>query len=342
MVTHALHKRLLLAVAFPCMLLLSCAARQHNAAPTRSWPPPPYPTRIVWTGAVASPRDLDVGAGFWGTLWRAIAGGEPESIVRPYGIHADSRKRILVVDSQKRGIHLFDREKGDYYFIGDDGKQVFTMPIGVTEDQNNVAYVTDSAAGKVFRFNLAERRPTEFAAGLKRPTGIAFNPANKLIYVTDTLAGQIVAFDLDGKEMLRFGRPGHSEGEFNHPTDLAVDRQGRIFVTDAVNARIEVFSRDGAFIRAFGEAGDTPGFFSMPKGIAVNSEGKIYVCDALHDAVQVFNQDGRLLLTFGSTGSGVGEFWMPSGIAIDNDDNIYAADTYNKRIQTFSYVWLEQ
>jgi DNA-binding beta-propeller fold protein YncE len=332
----------LFAAATASLLLLSCAAQQHTAAPGRSWPPPPYPTRIVWTGAAAAAKDLEIGPGFWGALWEKIAGGRPQEIGRPYGIHADCRKRILVVDSQKRGVHLFDRAKEEYSFIGGDGEQVFTLPIGVTEDQNSVAYVTDSASGKVFRFTLAERRPTEFAAGLKRPTGITFNPTNRRIYVADTLAGQIVAFDLQGKEVLRFGRPGHGAGEFNHPTDLAVDFQGRVYVTDAVNARIQIFSREGAFIRAFGEAGDSPGYFGKPKGVAVNSEGQIYVCDALHDTVQVFDQEGRLLLTFGSTGSGSGEFWMPSGIAIDKDDNIYVADTYNKRIQLFNYVWLDQ
>ncbi len=342
---HARYVRLLLVAGIPCLLCLSCASRQHTegyGAAARSWPPPPQQPRIVYTGAATSAKDLDIGPGFWGALWQRISGGEPEAIAHPYGVYADCRKRILVVDSQKKGVHLFDRSSGDYFFIGGGEQPVFTMPIGVTEDQSNVAYVTDSAAGKVFRFNLAEQHPTEFAAGLKRPTGIVFNPTNKLVYVTDTLTGQIIGFDLHGKEVLRFGRPGHGEAEFNHPTDLAVDLQGWIYVTDAINARIQIFSREGVFIKSFGEAGDSPGFFGKAKGIAVNSEGQIYVCDALHDTVQVFDQEGRLLLTFGATGSGIGEFWMPSGIAIDKDDNIYVVDTFNKRFQTFSYVWLDQ
>jgi DNA-binding beta-propeller fold protein YncE len=338
-----LSVRFLLAAAATSLVLLSCASQPHQqGAAVRIWPPPPNPPRIVWTGAVTVAKDLGLGTGFWRTLWRSIAGGEPDAIIRPYGVYADCRKRILVVDTQKRGIHFFDRLTGNYSFIGAGDHPVFILPIGVAEDLNNVAYVTDSAAGKVFRFDLEERLPTEFASGLKRPTGIVFNPTNKLIYVTDTLAGQIIGFDRNGKETLRFGKPGHGKGEFNHPTDLSVDFQGKIYVTDAVNARIQIFSREGVFIRAFGEAGDAPGFFGKPKGIAVNSEGQIFVCDSLHDTVQVFDQEGHLLLTFGATGSGIAEFWMPSGIAIDKDDNIYVADTYNKRIQLFSYVWLEQ
>ncbi|MBJ6751531.1 6-bladed beta-propeller [Geomonas sp. Red421] len=304
----------------------------------RAWPVRPNPTRIVWVGAARSPQEVGIGTGFWGTLWRKISGDEQEVIGRPYGVHADCRKRILVVDTLKKGVHLFDREEKLYYFIG---AGTFSHPIGVTEDDHNVAYVTDSASGTVFRFNLGDRNPVPFIQGLQRPTGIVYSPSNQLLYVTDTLAAQVVAYNREGKEVFRFGRPGSGRGEFNLPTDLAVDIQGRIYVTDPLNARIEIFTAKGAYLKEFGSAGDTPGYFGKAKGVAVNSEGHIYVCDAQYDRVQVFNYDGKLLLTFGSTGSGMGEFWMPAGIAIDKDDNIYVADTFNNRIQLLGYVWLD-
>ncbi|WP_236018995.1 6-bladed beta-propeller [Geomonas propionica] len=326
----------LLALCSLCAAGCTMGARDQEA--TRNWPPRPHATRIVWTGAAKSPENLEIGNGFWARLWRDISGDNPDTIARPYGIHADCRRRILVVDSQKKGVHLYDREFKRYYFVG--GKE-FTLPIGVTEDEHNTAFVTDSAAGAVYRFNLGERRVTPFVTGLQRPTGIVFNPLNQMIYVTDTLAGQVLAFDGQGKEVFRFGRPGKGRGEFNLPTDLAVDLKGRIYVTDPLNARIQVFTRDGAYLREFGQAGDTPGYFGKPKGVAVNSEGHVYVCDAQYDRVQVFNQEGKLLISFGSTGNGKGEFWMPSGIAIDKDDNIFVADSYNNRIQLFGYIWLD-
>lgn len=327
-----------LAVAF--LLLVACSAAPRTAPTTRNWPPGPGPTRIVWTGAARSPEDLEIGYGFWGGVLRKIAGAErQDAITRPYGVHADCRHRLLVVDTVARGVHLFDREEKRYFFVG--GPSLFTRPIAVTEDENNTAYVTDAGSGTVYKFNLGERQPVLFFQGLSRPTGIVFNPVNKLIYITDTLAGEVVACDRQGKVQARFGRPGKGKGEFNLPTDLAVDQHGMIYVTDPLNARIQIFTKEGRFVREFGEAGDTPGYFGKAKGIAVNSEGHIYVCDALYDRVQVFNQEGKLLITFGSTGSGKGEFWMPSGIAIDKDDNIYVADTFNNRIQLLSYIWLD-
>lgn len=320
-----------------CLLLQCCAPKGEQVG--RVWPVSPNPTRIVWTGAARAPQDLDIGSGVWGTLWRKITGGEQDAMGRPYGVHADCRKRILVVDSIQKGVHLFDREIKRYYFIG--GAGTFSHPIGVTEDENNLAYVTDAAAGAVYSFNLGDRNPVPFVTGLRRPTGIVYSPLSKLIYVTDTLEGQVVGYDRKGKEVLRFGRPGSGRGEFNLPTDLAVDTEGRIYVTDPLNARIQIFSSTGRYLKEFGSAGDAPGYFGKAKGVAVNSEGHIYVCDAQYDRVQVFDFEGRLLLTFGTTGSGNGEFWMPSGIAIDKDDNVYVADTFNNRIQMLGYVWLD-
>lgn len=331
----------LVPVLAACLLLCCCAPKGSGPVDARNWPDRPNPTRIVWLAAAKSAHDLKIDNGFWGSFWRRIAGAELQPIARPYGIHADCRHRILVADSVLRGVHLFDRDEKRYSFIGGDADNTFRLPIAVTEDENNVAYVTDAGAGVVLRFNLAEQRPTVFARGLRRPTGIVYNPLNNLIYVTDTLAGQVVAFSRAGKEMLRFGKQGQGRQEFNLPTDLAVDAAGKIYVTDPLNARIQIFSKEGVFLKSFGQAGDTPGYFGKAKGVAVNSEGHIYVCDAMYDRIQVFNQDGKLLITFGSTGSGNGEFWMPSGIAIDKDDNIYVADTFNNRIQLLSYVWLD-
>lgn len=322
-----------------CLLVPGCARVVHEQEAVHHWPERPNATRIAWIGAAATPEQLGISGGFWGGLWRRITGGEQDNIGRPYGIHADCRRRVLVVDTQKKGVHLYDRELKRYYFIGGVGS--FALPIAVTEDENNTAYVTDSGAGTVFRFNLGERYPVPFVQGLQRPTGVVFNPKNKLIYVTDTLAGQVIAYNREGKELLRFGRPGTGTGEFNLPTDLAVDTEGRVYVTDPLNARIQIFTKEGNYLKQFGESGDTAGYFGKVKGVAVNSEGHIYVCDAQYDRVQVFDFDGKLLVSFGSTGSGKGEFWMPSGIAIDKDDNIYVADTYNNRIQLFGYIWLD-
>jgi DNA-binding beta-propeller fold protein YncE len=155
--------------------------------------------------------------------------------------------------------------------------------------------------------------------------------------VSETAAHQVLLFDLNGRERFRIGHNGSKAGQFNFPTDLFIDKTGKLYVTDALNARIQVFSADNKFVRAFGEEGDGEGEFSKPKGVAVDSDGNIYVCDSLRDSVQIFDSTGRLLMEFGGRGQSAGTFWMPSGIYIDRDV-IYVADTYNHRVQVFRYL----
>ena len=92
----------------------------------------------------------------------------------------------------------------------------------MTEDAEGILYITDSATRIVYRCRLSDLVVEPFiTAGIKRPTGIAYNPTNKLIYVADTVAAQIVAFDNSGREVLRFGE----EGERARPVQPS-DRPG--------------------------------------------------------------------------------------------------------------------
>jgi DNA-binding beta-propeller fold protein YncE len=232
-----------------------------------------------------------------------------------------------------------DKEKNEYYAIGDQKKEILRTPIAVTEDDKENLYLTDAGAGIIYRYDLVKRELRPFVTfKFGRPTGIAYNRINQLLYVSDTAAHQVVAFSLDGMERMRIGTRGEEPGQFNYPTDLFVDARGELLVTDALNARIQVFSAAGALLRTVGTVGDSPGFFDKPKGVASDSEGHIYVCESLFDTVQIFDQKGRFLLNFGNTGSEAGELRMPSGIFIDRNDYIYVADTFNKRVQVFKYL----
>jgi DNA-binding beta-propeller fold protein YncE len=326
------------------LLSAACASNGARSAAFKPgsvvWPSAPMPTRLVLAAVIASPEDAGIAKGFWGTVWTALVGEDDLDIMRPYGVYADCRHRLMVVDTGKKGVHLFDKKKGRYAFIGGAKNELFVSPISVTEDMADRLYITDSATGIVYRCDLDDLTVEPFiTVGLKRPTGIAYNQWNRLIYVVDTVGAKIHAFDQSGRELFNFGGEGSDPGRFNHPTNLAIDPSGRVVVTDTLNDRIQIFTREGAFVKQFGDAGDSSGHFAKPKGVAVDSEGHIYVCDALFDAVQVFNDQGQLLMTFGSAGSAPGEFWMPSGIFIDKDDVVYVADTYNKRIQVLNYKW---
>lgn len=334
-----------LAWLLACALLLGAAGCAVTSQPRPTpvldkmvWPPPPMEARIAWVQSIATPDDAGIRKGFWGKLLGAVFGEELLRIKRPYGIHVDRKERILIADTGGRVIHLIDRSSGRYQLVrGPEGGR-FLSPIGVTEDAREMVYVTDSAAAKVYRFSPDNLKVEPFiSSGLQRPTGIVYSPLTDLIYVSDTVAGQIVAFTTAGQESFRFGAAGEAAGQFNHPTDLAVDPMGRLLVTDALNGRVQIFSDRGAYLKGFGELGNASGNFAKPKGIAVDSEGHLHICDALFDTVQIFDEDGRFLLSYANRGGGKGELWMPSGLFI-RGDLIYVADTYNNRIQIFQYL----
>jgi sugar lactone lactonase YvrE len=335
------HHFLLLLIVGACAALAACAApaglRSSPDSPRLQWPAPPAPPEIEWVRSVENYRDAGISKGFWVRLRDAVAGSADSSLRRPYGVHLDRQSRLLVVDSGSAVLHLMDMQRNEYTIIGRGPGRTLQQPIAVAEDAQGDLYITDSAAGLVYRYDARERRLLPFVR-LQRPTGIAFNPTNQWLYVTDTLAHQIVAFDSNGNERLRLGQRGEKAGDFNFPTDLFIDSNGKIYVTDPLNFRIQIFTPAGTFLTTLGGSD----VFSKPKGVATDSDGNIYVCDAMLDVVRVFDAAGTLLFDFGGRGIHPGEFWMPSGIHINADDIILVADTYNRRVEVFRYLRKEQ
>lgn len=330
---------LLLAILVPS----GCATPPsiHDTRPEveLQWPGKTAGPKIVWVRSISGYQDVGISKGFWKKALEFFIGADERRIVRPYGVLIDSAGRLYIADPGGGVVHCMDPKEGRYTIIsGEEGSRLRT-PIGLTEDNQGRIYITDSAAASVFRYDPAVGSLKPFMSGLlARPTGIVFNKSNGLLYIVDTTGQKVIAAGVDGLERWQLGSSGKGAGQFNYPTDIAVDKQGRLYVTDTLNYRIRTFSPAGVQLAMFGAAGDATGYLKRPKGVAVDSAGHIYVCDALLDAVQIFDSAGQLLLSFGRQGAGAGEFWMPSGIFIDSEDFIYVADTYNQRIQVFRYL----
>ena len=219
------------------------------------------------------------------------------------------------------------------------GPERLVSPVAVARGPDRSVFVADSSAAKVFAYGADGRLLRVIApAGLRRPSGLAYDAARDRLYVADSQAHQVWVLDGAGKAVGAIGRRGAGEGEFNFPTHVAVDDRGALYVTDALGFRIQWFAPDGAFAGQLGRQGDASGDFASPKGLAVDREGHLYVVDALFDAVQIFDRAGHLLLSVGQRGTGPGEFWLPNGMCIEQGNRVYVADAYNQRIQLFDYL----
>jgi DNA-binding beta-propeller fold protein YncE len=325
------------------LFLTACATPVpfHKVEPSAElqWPRQPAGPKVAWVRSIANYQDAGIAKSFWRRTLEFITGADERRIVRPYGILFDEAERLFIADPGAGVVHSMDIKAGQYTVLGGDRGSPLRTPIGLTEDDQGRLYITDSTARAVFRHDPTDGSLKELPlSGLFRPTGIAFSRFNGFLYIVDTIGNQVIVADTNGHERSRFGAAGDESGQFNHPTDIAIDNLGQVYVTDALNYKIMVFTAAGLPVTQFGSAGDAAGDLNKPKGVAVDSERHIYVCDAMLDAVQVFDVSGQLLNSFGGTGTGNGAFWMPSGLFIDRRDFIFVSDTYNQRVQVFKYI----
>jgi DNA-binding beta-propeller fold protein YncE len=301
--------------------------------------------KLSYERSFSSERQVKGKPGFWAKVVNFIA-GEPEihTLVRPYGIAVDSRRRVIVTDPGARGVHIFDFARHKYKFLErqEKSKDPMLVPQCVALDAHDNIYVTDSEAGKIFVFNADgkyQRAIGSLRGGegyFKRPTGIAVDSEARRIYVADTLRNKIVVLDFTGHVMRTIGQRGDGKGEFNYPTELLLRGQ-ELAVVDAMNFRVQFLDRNGAVRNSIGRLGDSSGDMFRPKGIGVDSEGHYYVVDGLWCVVQVFDREGRLLYYFGKRGTAAGDFFLPTGLFIDREDRVFVVDSFNRRVQVFRY-----
>jgi sugar lactone lactonase YvrE len=311
-------------------------------SPPLVFPPPPEPPRVSYVGQIATDSDLKPEHNALQGMGEVLFGKhETRSMLTPMSVCIDTLGRVCVADSNAQLIHVFDLEKRSYtqwLLPGKDGGTKLAQPVSITAAPDGRVLVVDSVAKCIYVFdsrgNLTDTWTSEH---FQRPCGICIDLPGHRFFVIDSAAHQLFALAWDGHLIARVGQRGGALGQFNYPTAVAVDHQGRVYVSDTLNFRVQQFSPSLVPLRQIGQKGDLPGYFSQPKGLAIDSEDHLYVVDSQFEAVQIFNSNGQLLLDFGEEGRDPGDFWLPSGIFVSPDDRIWVADSYNRRVQVFQY-----
>jgi len=325
-------------------------ANGKSAAPATDrdpvWPLPPEPARIRYVTSYRGANDFSAKKKSSG--WKTLVFGRdstapeaPDTLVKPYGVAAGTDGRVYVSDTASRRVFVFDAERRTVSFLGDRQPAKLAKPTGVAVDASGTVFVADATHNRIFGF-----APTgEFVIAIGRdgdlesPAGMAIDADRQLLYVADSRKHQVFCFSTtDGAAVRTIGRRGSEPGEFNFPTNVSVDKEGRLYVTDTLNFRIQSFDLEGRPLGAFGTLGDTPGSLNRPKGIGVDDEGHVYVADTSFNNFQIFDREGQLLLYVGSVGSGPGEFYLPAGLFIDKRNRVYVVDQGNARVQVFQYL----
>ncbi|MBN8478329.1 MAG: 6-bladed beta-propeller [Burkholderiales bacterium] len=309
------------------------------------FPPPPEVPRFYYERTVYGSADVrldDENA----SLRRLVTGeGRRTDVMdKPYGVAA-IRGRVYVTDTIKRMVHVFDLPKATYETLGTDPPGELRQPFGVDVDAAGNVYVVDGTIRAVLVFDAAGRYLRRFADGgaLRRPGGIAVEPAGNRAYVVD--AGgvdsdrhRVIAFDArTGAQLFEFGSRGTGPGEFNLPRDVAISPTGEIYVVDGGNFRVGVFDAQGRFLREFGSVGRQTGQCWRPKEVATDRDGNVYVVDTAFGNFQIFNRQGQLLLDVGgrSNRDEAARYMLPSGIAVDQDGRVYMVDQFYRKLEVY-------
>lgn len=312
------------------------------------WPQPPEVPRFMYAGQLVGEENFRKSpanaAGVSGLLRRLadFVFGEktPTVLQRPQSGTVDGAGRILVTDASRQAVLVFDSAAGEL-LVWDkaDGLANFLAPIGITPGPDGQILVADAQLGIVARLDSRGNPGRAIGRGvLKRPTGLAYDPARRRIFVADTHTHDVKVFGDDGQLLKVIGRHGEGDGEFNFPTFLAFAR-GELYVTDTMNNRIQIFADGGDRWRAsFGRRGLYVGNLVRPKGITVDSDGNIYVVESYYDHLLVFNRGGDFLMSIGGLGQETGKFYLPAGAWIDNRNRVFVADMFNGRVVVFQYL----
>ena len=107
---------------------------------------------------------------------------------------------------------------------------------------------------------------------------MAYDDSRDRLYVADTRSHNIKAFDKDGKFLFTIGKRGSGDGEFNFPSYVAVDKNGRLYVTDSFNFRVADIRRRWKVPEKIRQRGRCLRFF-FKAGRHRRGLGRPYICD---------------------------------------------------------------
>ena len=210
--------------------------------------------------------------------------------------------------------------------------QIFLV-LALTVSLAGISYIENVNAASGHNFESQWGQAGIFKSGFfLSPQHLAFDSENN-VYVTDLGNSRVQKFDSTGNFLIEWGNRGSSDGEFGHPTGIAVSNEF-VFVVDNKNHDIQKFTLDGEFVSKWGGFGKDNGFFKSPRGITVSDDESVYVVDSGNARIQKFTLDGEFISGFGQSGKRGGNFVTPVDIAI-NSDKIYVTDPNQNKIIVF-------
>jgi sugar lactone lactonase YvrE len=160
----------------------------------------------------------------------------------------DANGDLYVGESRSGQVVAFDRKLQPKLRIGTygEGPGQFNGIVGIALDEKSIYVASqDGMAVHVFsrqgRFQRGWGHHDTGLHNVSLPSGIAVDDRGRVILL-DLLRQEIKYFDNDGRLIELFGGWGHQPGAVAFPSDLSMDRKGRLCVADGGNRRAQVLS----------------------------------------------------------------------------------------------------
>ncbi len=236
---------------------------------------------------------------------------------------------VYVTDELRHLISVFDRDGKFIRNIGQTGTGPgqFDRPSGIVFAEDGSMYVSDTMNHRIQHLTSDGELIHGFGAHgtdegqFQSPWGINLDGDGN-VFVADHKNHRIQKFDGSGNFLSALGSPdstpGAGAGEFDHPSDVAIDPDGEIYVCDWVNDRVQVFNKAGEYLLQLGGSAvelskwqkryiqgnpdvykarrrvdslEPESRFALPTGVKFeNSRNRLFVVDSERWRIQIFNK----------------------------------------------------
>ena len=232
--------------------------------------------------------DKGVFLGAWGSR-----GTRPGQFLYAYAVAEDAQGNVYVSDNYNHRVQKFTNS-GTFL----QQWEAWAEPRGVAVDPSGNVYVAEFLTSQVEKFDsngrlLATWPQYNKERDLNGPSGIAVSERGE-VYVVQlgsilSMGEHVFKFSSTGRLLTKWGTTGSGDGQFDCPSEVALDGSGNVYVVDGCNHRVQKFDSNGRFLEKWGSVGDAEGQFLYPRGVAVDRHlGYIYVADTGNQRIQKF------------------------------------------------------
>ncbi|CAF1096845.1 unnamed protein product [Adineta steineri] len=240
------------------------------------------------------------------------SGTSNDRLNQPSAIYVDENQNLFIADTNNHRVQKWEKDSTSGSTVagktGNPGSDLHQLhsPQAIWVDSENNLYIADLSNHRIVK-RLSQSSVVVIAGGngqgnlpnqLNDPVGLYFDELNNDLYISNYLGHSITKWkigELQGTFIAgRVGENGTSSILLNHPSTVALDKNGNMYIADTYNHRIELFCNDGSkegkrIAGITGQIGNNDEHLNFPHDLALDIEKyTLYVADSENDRVQKF------------------------------------------------------